>query len=388
MICKKCGREIDNDSLFCRFCGEQYGSISSSYINNPPYISQSSNGFNPQQLKEYLSAVLFVESEIVWQDQEIATLENNVKALCIPKQSKNEKPLSPKEPQKLTKQEVYIGVAIFLFLIASGLVALAFYVLNYWIPFINHSVFDFFVLLILGLISLFGVFKLIQSYRLNKQLYNSNYEKYRANIEKYDRALQEYNDAIETEKNRLEQEEIQKELIAKQIKKLKETVKDSRQRLDKLYSYNIIYPKYRNLVMVGTLCDYLSSGRCNSLEGSDGGYNILELEIRLDKICTSLDTIIRNLEAIKSSQYAIFNRLNENQILLNSISQDNERVLSRINCMDSNSALIRSSIEKLVDNSKLNLALQESTNKQLKYMNRMDYLSGKNNSVWNNIPPT
>lgn len=98
----------------------------------------------------------------------------------------------------------------------------------------------------------------------------------------------------------------------------------------KLYSYNIIYGKYRNYVAIASFVDYFSSGRISSLEGTDGAYNLYEQESRADIVISKLDDIINSLEKIKENQYYIYNELNNinnslalinSQLLVNNILQ-------------------------------------------------------------------
>lgn len=81
--------------------------------------------------------------------------------------------------------------------------------------------------------------------------------------------------------------------------------------LEKLYAENIIYPKYRNMVAVTTIYEYLESGRCNRLEGPDGAYNLYEMELRQNIIIGQLSVIASNLERIKENQFMLYNEIVE-----------------------------------------------------------------------------
>ncbi len=58
-------------------------------------------------------------------------------------------------------------------------------------------------------------------------------------------------------------------------------------------------------------CEYFESGRCTTLEGHEGAYNIYENEIRLNLIITKLDDIITRLDRIQSNQYMLANMLGD-----------------------------------------------------------------------------
>lgn len=102
-------------------------------------------------------------------------------------------------------------------------------------------------------------------------------------------------------------------IIALSVSRIKSAITNTQTELDILYASNFIYPKYRNLIAVASMYEYLDSGRCNSLEGADGAYNIYELEVRLDRIITKLDIIISNLEQIRSNQYYLYTAIKEMQ---------------------------------------------------------------------------
>ena len=90
------------------------------------------------------------------------------------------------------------------------------------------------------------------------------------------------------------------------VSKLSETESTLKASLYTLYSKNVIYAKYRNLVTIATLFEYIDSGRCFELEGPNGAYNLYEGELRSDIIISSLSSIISNLEAIRNNQYTLY----------------------------------------------------------------------------------
>ena len=87
--------------------------------------------------------------------------------------------------------------------------------------------------------------------------------------------------------------------------------KEVQTNLEKLYALNIIFPKYRSLVPICSFYEYLSSGRCESLEGYEGAYNIYETEIRQNVIIGKLDIVISKLNMIIDNQYVLYTKLNE-----------------------------------------------------------------------------
>ena len=102
---------------------------------------------------------------------------------------------------------------------------------------------------------------------------------------------------------------------------------------------NIIYPKYHNFIAVATFYEYFDSGRCLTLEGHEGAYNIFENELRLNAILGKLEDIINHLEDIRSSQYAIYNAINEGNKTANAIYQKSMQISSNMNTIADNSAI-------------------------------------------------
>lgn len=99
------------------------------------------------------------------------------------------------------------------------------------------------------------------------------------------------------------------------------------------YDYNIIYPKYRNYVAVATFCEYIESGRCSSLEGANGAYNLYETACMNNLIVSQLTVIADKLEDIKQNQmlmYREMKNINHNLEKLNDTLKD---VVSSINSM-------------------------------------------------------
>lgn len=135
--------------------------------------------------------------------------------------------------------------------------------------------------------------------------------------------------------------ENKKSEISYRIEEIKKYYIETNSALEKLYSANIIYEKYRNMIAVGMFCEYFDSGRCTSLEGHEGAYNIFENEIRQNIIIDKLDVIITKLEKIAQNQYMIYHSIQDsnrkiqemsNEILSSSQSiQQNQKVIEYYN---------------------------------------------------------
>lgn len=129
---------------------------------------------------------------------------------------------------------------------------------------------------------------------------------------------------------------------------------------DKFYSYNIIYGKYRNYVALTTLYEYLDSGRCRTLDGSDGAYNLLETEMRANEIITQLNTIASSLEDIKDNQFMLYKELKEVNTYLASVDHSMKVAVNELydlNVTAKENSLILSEISNGIE--KMNTTLDE-----------------------------
>ena len=89
--------------------------------------------------------------------------------------------------------------------------------------------------------------------------------------------------------------------------------------VEKMYEANIIFPKYRNLVAITAINEYLLSGRCDKLEGPDGAYNLYEMELRQNIIVSQLSNIIENLEQIKNNQFSLYQEIQKTNCIIGEI---------------------------------------------------------------------
>lgn len=79
--------------------------------------------------------------------------------------------------------------------------------------------------------------------------------------------------------------------------------------LKQYYDLGYIYPKYRGLIPVCTIYEYLDSGRCFTLEGHEGAYNLYESELRMNIVLDKLNEVLYRLDDISSSQHLLANEL-------------------------------------------------------------------------------
>ena len=78
---------------------------------------------------------------------------------------------------------------------------------------------------------------------------------------------------------------------------------------NELYAAGIIFGKYQNAVALSSFYEYLMSGRCEKLEGTNGAYNLYESEVRANRVIEQLDTVIDSLNQIKANQYMMYSAM-------------------------------------------------------------------------------
>ena len=78
-----------------------------------------------------------------------------------------------------------------------------------------------------------------------------------------------------------------------------------------MYMSGVVFPKYHNLVAISSFYEYVCSGRCESLDGVNGAYNIYENEIRMNAVISQLSQVIEKLDAIKEGQYVLYSAISK-----------------------------------------------------------------------------
>lgn len=145
------------------------------------------------------------------------------------------------------------------------------------------------------------------------------------------------------------QEKIKNELIETEIKEAEKTLSETYKALNELYSYDVIFSKYRNFVAVSTFYEYLSSGRCTTLEGADGAYNIYESEIRANMMISQLSQVITSLDKIQQNQFVIYSAIQESNRNLAKLNNSMNSAVSALNSIDITTKNMNSTMEKIAE---------------------------------------
>lgn len=139
-------------------------------------------------------------------------------------------------------------------------------------------------------------------------------------------------------------------MFGKEITEAENLLKDLFHTRNALYAFNIIFSKYRNIVAISTFYEYLMTGRCSSLEGADGAYNLYESECRADMIISQLSVVIESLEQVKQNQYLIYSALQSIRMDLDELSSTMNAALTSIQCIEATTVEMSGQIEKIAEN--------------------------------------
>ena len=157
-----------------------------------------------------------------------------------------------------------------------------------------------------------------------------------------------------------------KKYIDNEIQIASNKANDSIQLLNQMYTSNIIYPKYRNLPAISSFLDYFSSGRCTSLTGPYGAYNLYESEARMDGIITRLDNISSQLTQIQFNQRMLF-------FALKNCNETVSRLCRSVENSANHLSQIAGTQSKIEQNTATTAYYAKLLEKESAYRNRMQY---------------
>lgn len=171
--------------------------------------------------------------------------------------------------------------------------------------------------------------------------YERTMKEYEQKMKEYERLVaineQEYENEVKQREQAIKQAELELEEAEDACKKAYEMseekisvpLNETRRLRDKMYGF-IIFPKYRNFVAISTIYEYFASGRCTSLAGADGAYNLYEMELRQNLILDKLDTVIDQLEAIKQHQYTLYSELQKTNATIADICDNTRKIVNSV----------------------------------------------------------
>lgn len=142
-----------------------------------------------------------------------------------------------------------------------------------------------------------------------------------------------------------------KSILDNEIAEIEDLLKKTFAARNELYAYDIVFGKYRDVVALSSFYEYLMSGRCTSLTGADGAYNIYESEIRMNRVIAQLDTVISSLEEIKQNQYMMYQEMRSISASLQSLNTTMDKALTSIQGIEANTTSMNGYLEHISKNS-------------------------------------
>lgn len=127
--------------------------------------------------------------------------------------------------------------------------------------------------------------------------------------------------------------------LSTQIRRTENSLAETHNTLNKLYSLDIIYPKYRTMAAVTSFYEYFSSGRCTELTGHEGAYNIFEEEIQRGIISDKLDIVIQKLDQIQHNQYTLTQAIRKSNRMAEQIYSKICQCADRLESIDMNTTI-------------------------------------------------
>ncbi|MBR3694529.1 MAG: hypothetical protein IKL88_08385 [Erysipelotrichales bacterium] len=328
------------------------------------------------ELKQYMSMLVDMEKHCYLQQELITRLQNQTKGLAWKGVF-----TKPEEPKILTFTFMdllvillqaavvgFFGGVILAFLLCFILEAFFYPQYETWFPFkymtTPYPLYYMMIALTFAVVAIFGIITGI----VGVKAHNSDAE------EKYTKELAQYNLDVENDKKRGLQELKQKLYLEKEIEVVSEKHRQSKQLLTELYALNVLYPKYRNFVAVSSILEYLQSGRCTTLEGHEGAYNIFETESRLDKIILKLDDVIRQLSRVASTQMVLYNAVQESNQNINALMESSLSMATQVAYMSNDIASLSYNIDQIKSNSAVASYNAQRIAEEIRYRNIKDNL--------------
>lgn len=169
----------------------------------------------------------------------------------------------------------------------------------------------------------------------------------------YEKCLEEYNAFTESVKDFITPEKAKQSLIKQEIAQAEELLEKLYHARNELYAYDIVFIKYRNLVAISTFYEYIMSGRCETLEGASGAYNIYENEIRMNTVISQLSDVVASLEEIKNNQFMIYSAITEINLQLSELNYSMDSAVKSLERIKTNTSDMNKYLSEISDNTKV-----------------------------------
>ena len=148
--------------------------------------------------------------------------------------------------------------------------------------------------------------------------------------------------------------------LQEEITQAEELLLNLHQGKRKVFDTGVIFEKYNDFVAIASFYEYLSSGRCTTLEGPHGAYNLYESEIRMNAIVSQLADVIKSLKQIQKNQFVIYTAINEATNELAALNKATQKMNVTLNAMHGELATISRNTEVTAFYAKKNAELMDT----------------------------
>lgn len=239
----------------------------------------------------------------------------------------------------------YGGINDYIFVFIFGIISIFILIFGVGAVVVSRNIIAFIVLLLVAILP-FNVCKkhlsfIVANIKLNsaRNIMYKDIDKQNSLIEQNNKIKEEKKKECDIVINKVKEETYNKMLpvfeqnanyISEEINGQNDILNSAKIELSKLYSKNVIHEKYRGLVPIYSLYEYFDTGRCSSLVGPNGAYNLYENELRQNIIIYELVEINENLAEIKNNQFYLFNALNAINQNISSLSAHIDEVSNTV----------------------------------------------------------
>jgi len=325
MFCSNCGSKLDDDEKFCSVCGTKRKTknkdkeeIKSNKKENNLSIKKddSLTDTDINKLKEYLNKVKMLEIRRYACNDMISRATYDIEVTFPNAEYEEQEKYNIKSENNSQKK----GLISFLLTFFLGLMFLSLFgQLNSLLFIISFFVWVF--------LCIFNPMKATKKEKEKIKLQNL-------------RAKEEF-----MEKNKeikIHNEDIKNKIsiLKSKRKEFQEELKETEELLDRLYKLDFIHPKYHyNFIAIVSFLEYFDTGRCDSLQGYTGAYNIFETEVRQNVIISKLDDILESLEQIKQNQFALYCAIKEGNELSKQLLSSNKKIIDNTRIIAENTEI-------------------------------------------------
>ncbi len=331
-----------------------------------------------ENLKEYLDIVLDMEKDVYAQTSAIAKLREECENLGKAKTIFPPAEFTKKPPELPVMREAKFG---------AGNIAKTAGIAYFFLPAAPFYVMG----------KKRSIAKDTQAENERKQArYDAELASYEEAKQEHQQSVARYEQALASDRARVETELVRKQAIGKTIETLEKELAQAKANLQTIYDENVVFPKYRNLTMVASIYEYLCAGRCTDLPAA---YNILEQEMLMNRIIIGIESVVERLEEIKQGQYMIYQavvdgnrRTSELLSFAHGMADQMQAQTAQIGLLGAQMGAQMSAqtdaLREIGQSAQMSAYHAEQIEKQTRYMARMDYLTGRNDAVLFNLPPT